>query len=104
MLRIVTGPATALGLVVVAYAATALTDVDGVHSIGQAVAGAATVVPRPVAIGAAIALAALTLVEIARDGLLTWLGTRHDHDHGHAHGPAHDHGHGHGHDHDHDAA
>jgi hypothetical protein len=61
-------------------------------------------VPRPVAIGAAIALAALTLVEIARDGLLTWLGTRHDHDHGHAHGPAHDHGHGHGHDHDHDAA
>lgn len=104
VLRIVTGPTTALGLVVVAYAATALTDVDGVHSIGQAVAGAATVVPRPVAIGAAIALAALTLVEIARDGLLTWLGTRHDHDHGHAPGPAHDHGHGHGHGHDHDAA
>ena len=56
--------------------------------------------PKMVAIGAAIALAALTLVEIAKDGLLTWLGTRHDHDHGHAHGPAHDHGHDHGHDHD----
>ena len=66
---------------IAAYAATALTDLDGVRSIGQAVADAATVVPRPVAIAAAIALAALTLLEIAKDGLLTWLGTRHDHGH-----------------------
>ena len=96
VLRAVTGPVTALGLVIAAYAATALTDLDGVRSIGQAVADAATVVPRPVAIAAAIALAALTLLEIAKDGLLTWLGTRHDHGHGH--------GHDHDHDHDHDHA
>ena len=34
-----------------------------------------------------------TLLEIAKDGLLTWLGTRHDHGHGHGHDHDHDHDH-----------
>jgi hypothetical protein len=81
----VTGPITALGLVAAAYAATALTDLDGVHTIGESIAEAATVVPRPVTIVAAIVLAALALARIARDGLLTWLGASHEHEHEHHH-------------------
>ncbi|MEZ4403330.1 MAG: hypothetical protein R3B06_25110 [Kofleriaceae bacterium] len=91
----VTGPLTALGLIVAAYAATALTDVDGVHSIGEALAATADGVPRPVAVVCAGLLAAAALAQIARGGLLAWLGTSH------AHGPAgadaHDHGHAHHH-------
>ncbi len=64
---------------------TALTDLDGVHTIGESIAEAATVVPRPVTIVAAIVLAALALARIARDGLLNWLGASHEHEHEHEH-------------------
>ncbi|MBK9036642.1 MAG: hypothetical protein IPL61_36235 [Myxococcales bacterium] len=89
MISTVTGPLTALGLVVAAYAATGLTNVDGIGSVGAALIDAATVVPRPIALVAAILLAAVALAQIARVGLLTWLGTSHAHDHGPAR--AHDH-------------
>ena len=86
----VTGPLTALGLMIAAYAATGLTDVDGVRSIGEAIGDATSVVPRPLQLAAAATLAALVLAQVARIGLLGWLGTSHAH--AHAHG-AHDHDH-----------
>lgn len=97
LVRLVAGPLTVVGLIAAAYAATALEDVSGAGSIGDALRSAASVVPQPVAIAAAVILGGLALAQIAERGLLAWLGTGHLHAHDHAPGgePAHDHAHDH---------
>ncbi|HVK75201.1 MAG TPA: hypothetical protein VM734_17850 [Kofleriaceae bacterium] len=87
---VVTGPLTVLGLIVAAYAVAARRSAGAAGELAAKIGDLAAAVPDPVAVVAAVTLAAAILLRIATGGFMAWLGGGR-HDHADAHHAHHDH-------------